>query len=178
MKNKDLSIKVFSELDTNHPSKVGVHPLKLGFHSFTFWACLSISFLFYTDPISTIVGRKSDSWIAHHADIREVYYKRKLYHALTTFLLSNINPLPGNHEFWPGEFLSSSQTEFVKATLSIRKKVCSSCTQHLVGSEDTCCRHYQETEVHKLQSVPLSERAGRQFTLANSESQYMEFAIL
>jgi hypothetical protein len=32
MKNKDLSIKVFSELDTNHPFKVGVHPLKLGFH--------------------------------------------------------------------------------------------------------------------------------------------------
>ncbi|HSG44355.1 MAG TPA: hypothetical protein VLA72_14495 [Anaerolineales bacterium] len=36
MKNKDLSIKALSELDTNHSFKVGIHPLKLGLHSFIF----------------------------------------------------------------------------------------------------------------------------------------------
>lgn len=32
VKDKDLSTEIVSELDTNHPFKMGVHPLNLGLH--------------------------------------------------------------------------------------------------------------------------------------------------
>jgi hypothetical protein len=147
MKNKDLSIKVFSELDTNHPFKVGVHPLKLGFHWFVSCACLSIRLICCTDPIATTVERKSDSWIAHLSEIQEACYKHKLYPAHTTFLLE-----------WYDLFaivayiLASACWIGKGCTVPFVKQVCNSCTRKLVGLVMTCSRHYPETEVHAPQS--------------------------